>query len=85
MPKIEDIEQAPKDGSRILLLYHVKHYIRGEWQRDGTKWEECRWVSKERYTGSKPHWQPWCGNVRTETTNHIKEEDAIAWTTTGIV
>jgi hypothetical protein len=72
-----DINTAPKDGTRILLHYHVMHYIGRAWQRNGTKWEECRW--KETHMGSPAHWEPWCGNPRTRTTDHINPDSAIEW------
>lgn len=82
------MEDAPRDGSRVLLKYHVYHYKRGrgkvgfaggQWERDGEKWEEVRWISDKKATGSDPHWEPWRGNPRTRSTRHVLDEDAIGW------
>ena len=75
---------APKD-KRILLKFWPLHYspIRPSdygWKRTPEpKWEECRWVDDENQTGSKPHWEPWTGNPRVTTTEHIHPVDTIGW------
>lgn len=76
---MNNMKSAPKDGSNILLKHYIRHYDNGNWSIIGTMWEECRWISNEKETGSKPHWEPWCGNSRIFTTDHIQEEDAIKW------
>lgn len=71
-----DMKDAPIDGSRVLLHYHVMQYTRSSsgwhhWERQGTKWEECRWLDGM--------WTPWCGVADVFTTKRIKEEDCIEW------
>lgn len=73
--------QPPKDAQTVLLRYTTYGY-NIHVHRDmptGDKWEECRWVSREKETGSKPHWEPWCGNARIWTTHHIEESDILDW------
>jgi hypothetical protein len=72
---------APRDGTRVLLKYKTRAYLndRAGWGFSGEKWEECRGVSDKDRTGSDPHWQPWCGNARTHTTEHIRDEDTLEW------
>jgi len=72
---------APKDGTRILLHYRTMRYccVLFEHTETGDKWEECWWVSDKEKTGSDPHWEPWCGEDRTRTTDHISPNRAIEW------
>ncbi len=76
-----DISTAPKDGTRILLQYHTRHFksYGQPHQVTGTKWEECRFFDDKAITGSAPHWEPWTGNDRIRTTNHINPADVLAW------
>lgn len=73
-----EMKEAPRDGSRILLHYHIRNYIRNAWRRAGTKWEECRWRFRD-LGGFVPHWEPWCGADEIHTTDNIAEVDAIEW------
>lgn len=87
------MDSAPRDGSRILLKYWPLHYSRIKdpkkayfyegWARTPEpKWEECHWIGAEderRLGGSNPHWEPWTGNPRTITTEHIRDENCIGW------
>ena len=77
----QPMETAPVDGSTILLLYYTRLYSRkdGCYIREGAKWEECRFVSREKETGRRPHWQPWCGKPTAWTTDFIAPEDTIGW------
>lgn len=79
--KTLDINAAPLDGTRIILLHYVRHFVSHDeiYKRVGTAWVECRFISDKAQTGSDPHWEPWCGNEKPRTTKHIKPEDAIAW------
>lgn len=74
---------APKDGSCVLLWFYPRvastrerfNYVRTPMP----KWEECRWISDQEQTGSKPHWEPWCGDYRINTTEYINDEDVLGW------
>lgn len=66
-----DMASAPQDGSRILLHHHISLYDGGQWQRAGTKWEECFW--------GVSGWSPWWGDVRTRS-SEIRPSEAIEWT-----
>jgi len=67
-----NMDTAPKNGKRILLHYKITY-------NTGDKWEECRWISDQANTGSKPHWEPWGGAINSSTTHHITEAEAIEW------
>lgn len=75
---IRPMAQAPRTGTTILLLYRPQHYWAGKWHPTGTKWEQCRWMDNPE-SGSKPHWEPWCGSPKITTTQHIEEEDCLGW------
>ena len=47
-----DISTAPKDGTRILLQYHTRHFqsYGQPHQVTGTKWEECRFFDDKAIT-----------------------------------
>lgn len=70
-----DINNLPKDGRTVLIQYSCKDW---KGRPKGTKWEECRWVSRQEQTGSPPHWEPWCGSADTSCTHHIPERDVVA-------
>jgi hypothetical protein len=71
------MQDAPKDGTRILLLYRpLKFNFRfKEFLPEGKKWEECWWCKKEQST--EAHWQPWEGSYKSRSTKHIL--NAIGW------
>lgn len=80
--------EPPKDR-RILLhfyprLYYTRRNILGR-QQGGyentpePKWEECRWVDNKEQTGSDAHWEPWTGDSKTHTSEHIRPEQVIGW------
>lgn len=77
------MESAPRDGTRILLKYwpkHYKGYPYASWQRTPEpKWVEVWWVDKENGWGSGPHWEEWTGDPRSNSSQHMREEDCIGW------
>lgn len=75
------MDSAPKDGTRVLLRYYPRYYSfkREQYERAGPIWQECRWRSDRARTGSDPHWEPWLGDSRLNTTAFIGEADAIEW------
>lgn len=72
-------DNAPTDGTCILLHHHETQYIGGERCRIGTKWSHVRWTSDKVRTGSEPHWEEWLGHSNFHTTAIIPPEDAIGW------
>jgi len=82
------MSDAPQDGQCILLLFWPRLYknkrvkginFNGYERTTFPKWEECRWISNEARTGSPPHWEPWCGEKNTYSSQHINNKDAIGW------
>lgn len=72
----EQMSSAPKDGTRILVQYWGYLYQGRDWLRTTYPiWSEARWVKKY----APAHWEPWCGEYNTYSTEHILEKDAIAW------
>jgi hypothetical protein len=72
---------APEGEARILLCYRPRlhSFNSGEWESQGPTWMECRWVSDEEKTGSPAHYEPWCGNPRTHSSEHIRLENCLGW------
>tara|TARA_B100001146_G_C16164449_1_gene427212 strand:+ start:1320 stop:1568 length:249 start_codon:yes stop_codon:yes gene_type:complete len=71
----------PKDGSRVLIRYYHKgfNFRSKSYERyPEPTWREAWWKDKD-LSGSKPHWQPWCGSYRVSSTHHIMDEDIVDW------
>jgi hypothetical protein len=70
------MENAPKDGRRILILTYTYgwDFALNRNTCSGTKWVEAWWakgMGLDEYG-----WQEWCGNERTRTTGRI---EPITW------
>lgn len=69
-----NMNDAPKDGTRVLLKCKSMHYHHGRnaYIHDGYHILEARWVEydEENDWGDQSRWEEWCGNEQTSSTNH---------------
>lgn len=70
-----DMDTAPKDGTRILILHHAYAYSTRQhrYVRVGTAISECWWAKG---TWDNPKWSVWCGKKIYSSTENI---DPISW------
>lgn len=62
------MQDAPKDGTRILALCVVKHYSRQRgWEEVGHVVQEIWWTTFDEHIKSR--WHVWCGTPETQSTD----------------
>ena len=80
MIELKPMDEAPKDGSCILLRHVHRRYLEDMgWVPVGYVWSEVRWMDDYAVTRNPPHWERWNGIDSIRSDYHIREEDAIAW------
>lgn len=67
---MNNMDTAPKDGTRILINRKYYSYVNGKWEWEGTQVIECWYDTKDEI------WRPFCGNFETMSTDFI---DPISW------
>lgn len=93
------MKSAPLDGTRVILRHIVYYFVHwpwsrhtrhlgaslsdGDWVANGDKWEEARWVPREKQYLEKDYrggdWKPWCGNSKTWSTESVHMKDCLGW------